>query len=149
MQIHKITKKDFTEWMAMGLEFWPKHTEKEIRNEFNRIVNSKQEESFICKDGDRSLGFIAVAIRTDYVEGSIFSPKKKPVGYLEAIYVKKAFRKRGVAKLLMKEGLTWLKKNGCKEVGSDVRMDNSISQTFHKKIGFKKGEILVHYIRQI
>lgn len=146
MKIKEITKKDFSEWVKMGLLFWPKHTEEKVRKEFKRILNSKKEKSFIDADNNRSfLGFINISIRNDYVEGSATSP----VGYIEGIYVKKEYREKGIAKLLLKEAEKWFVKKGLSEVGSDAEVNNIISQKFHKNVGFKKGEAIVHYIKRI
>ena len=91
MKITKVTKKYFSEWVALGVEFWSKHPAENIRKDFERMLGSKNEQSFICIKNNKPIGFINLAIRSDYVEGS----KTSPVGYLEGIYVKKAYRKNG------------------------------------------------------
>ena len=146
MKISKITKKDFAKWMELGVLFWSRHPKEKTEREFRRIINSKNEVSFVCKNEHESfLGFINLAIRTDYVEGS----KTSPVGYLEGIYVKEAYRKKGVAKMLWQEAEKWLIKKGVSEIGSDTGTDNVASQKFHQKMGFKKGETLIHYLKKI
>ena len=146
MKITPITKKDFSEWVVMAKLFWTKHSEEKIKKEFKRILNSKKEKSFICRDDNgKTIGFINISIRTDYVEGS----KTNPVGYLEGKYVKKESRKKGIAKILMEEAEKWFKSKKVKEIGSDAETNNVVSQKFHKKVGFKKGETLVHYLKKI
>jgi aminoglycoside 6'-N-acetyltransferase I len=80
MKISKITEKDFSEWVDLGILFWPKHTKEKVKEEFNKILLAESQTSFIFRDDDgSSLGFINLSIRTDYVEGS----ETNPVGYLE------------------------------------------------------------------
>lgn len=146
LKISQVTKKDFAEWVDLGVEFWFKWKKEDIKKEFKKILTSKNETSFICRD-DKGLavGFINVAIRTDYVEGS----KTHLVGYLEGVYVKKAFRNRGIATLLFKEAKKWFAVKKVKEIGSDVEIHNKKSQRFHAKLGFKRGETLVHYLKKL
>ena len=146
MKISKVTKRNFSEWLEMGLLFYSKHPEEKIRKEFKEILDSKKEAVFIAKNEDNTpLGFMNVSIRSDYVEGS----KTSPVGYIEVIYAKKEHRKKGVAKQLFKEAEKWFVQKKLSEIGSDVEIHNHISQKFHKSLGFKKGETMVHYIREL
>lgn len=146
MKIREVTKKDFTEWVKLGILFLSKRTKSEITKKFNKILTSQKETSFICRTDDGSaIGFINVAIRNDYVEGS----KTSPVGYLEGIYVKIGYRKKGVAKMLFKEAQKWFVKKRVSEIGSDAGVHNAISQKFHKSVGFKKYETQVHFIKKV
>ena len=130
----------------MGLLFWEKHPEEKIKKEFQEILHSKKEAAFIARDNyNTPLGFVNIAVRNDYVEGS----KTNPVGYIEGIYVRKEYRKKGVAKQLIKESEKWFIKKGVKEMGSDAEINNTVSHAFHKSFGFKKGETLIHYIKKL
>lgn len=145
MKISKVAKKDFADWVTLGIEFWSQHSQNGIKKDFKRMLGSKKEQSFICRDNSKPIGFINVSIRTDYVEGS----KTSPVGYLEGVYVKKNYRKKGIAKMLFKEAQKWFTKKKVSEIGSDAEVNNKISYQFHKSIGFKKGETLIHFIRKV
>lgn len=79
------------------------------------------------------------------VEGS----KTSPVGYLEGVYVKKNYRKKGIANMLFKEAQKWFAKKKVSEIGSDAEVHNNISHQFYKSMGFKKSETLVHYIKKV
>jgi|SRR3989344_4973667 len=146
MKISKVIKKDFSDWVKIGTLFWLKWTEIKVKKEFSKIIASKKEVSFICRTDDGSaIGFINIAIRSDYVEGS----KTSPVGYLEGIYIKRGHREKGVAKMLFKEAQKWFFKKRVSEVGSDTGVRNTTSQKFHKSVGFRKYETLVHFIKKI
>jgi aminoglycoside 6'-N-acetyltransferase I len=146
MDIQKIKKEDFDAWLEMGLLLWPKHSRTELKKEFEAILKSKKEETFLCRDEDGSyIGFVNLSLRYEYIPGATSSP----VGYVEGIFVKQEYRKMGVAKKLIDAGEEWAKNQSCKEMGSDTELHNKLSQAFHKKLGFKEDDILVHFIKKI
>lgn len=146
MIIQKIKKEDFTVWLEMGLLLWPKHSKNELEKEFEEILKSKREETFLCKDDKGNYaGFINVSLRHEHVQGATSSP----VGYIEGIFVKDQYRKKGIAKKLIDAGEKWAKNKGCKEIGSDTELHNKTSQAFHKKLGFKEDGTLIHFIKKI
>jgi len=145
MKYKKIEPKDFESWVKMGLMLWPKSSKKEVEKEFKKILVSKKESGFICIDENEYIAFINVSARNENVAGA----KSYPVGYVEAIFVKNKYRKKGIGKQLIKYGEEWAKKKGCKEMASDTWSWNKKSQEFHEKLGFKKHNILVHFIKKI
>jgi len=146
MIIRKIKKEDFNAWLEMGLMLWPKHSKAELKKEFEDFLKSKYEVTFICKDAeDNYVGFINLSLKHEYVPGATSSP----VGYIEGIFIKEQYRKKGVARKLIDVGEEWAKSNGCNEIGSDTELHNKSSKVFHKKVGFKDEDILVHFIKKI
>jgi len=146
MNFCEISKDNFDEWLSMGLALWPHHKKKELEKVFRTELKSDKHKHFLVQnENGEYLGFINLSLRSDYVQGSSSSP----VGYVEGIYVKPKYRKQGVAKELIKQAEKWSKKQGCKELGSDAELRNTVSQKFHKNLGFKKDDIIVHYIKKI
>lgn len=146
MIIQKIKKEDFEDWLEMGLLLWPKHSKSGLKKEFEIVFKSTREETFLGKDDEGNYaGFINVSLRYEYVPGA----KSFPAGYVEGIFVKKQYRKKGFAKKLLESGEKWARTKGCKEMGSDTELHNKASQKFHKKLGFKESDILVHFIKKI
>lgn len=130
----------------MSSELWPKDDPKEIRKECRNILSSSKNEVFLCQtDKKQVVGFVSVSLRNQYIPGA----SKYPVGYLEGLYVKEEYRKKGVAKELVIKAENWAKKQGCLEMVSDTWDWNIDSQKFHEKLGFIKKDILVHYIKTI
>lgn len=130
----------------MSSELWPKDDPKEIRKECRNILSSSKNEVFLCQtDKKQVVGFVSVSLRNQYISGA----SKYPVGYLEGLYVKEEYRKKGVAKELVIKAENWAKKQGCLEMVSDTWDWNIDSQKFHEKLGFIKKDILVHYIKTI
>ncbi|MHB9019706.1 MAG: aminoglycoside 6'-N-acetyltransferase [Minisyncoccota bacterium] len=146
MKISEDLKKYFKDWVVMGVALWPHHTKNEISKEFNKQLLASKYKTFISlNENNEPIAFINLSLRTDYVEGSKFSP----VGYVEGIYVKPKYRKLGIAKSLIEAAEYWAKQSGCRELASDTALDNIDSQKFHKNIGFTKADTIVHFIKKI
>lgn len=130
----------------MVLALWPHCNRKDLTKEFRSQLSSDKYKTFLAENRSGELtAFINLSIRNDYVEGSSSSP----VGYVEGIYVKPEYRNQGVAKEFIKLAEKWAKKNGCKELGSDTELSNANSHKFHKNLGFKKANTIVHFIKKI
>lgn len=145
MDIHKIKKEDFNNWLEMGLLLWSEYSKAELKIEFAETCKSKNEAVFICKDKENYVGFVNISLRYEYVPEST----SVPTGYIEGIFVRKEYRKKRIAEKLVRIAEKWAKNKGCKEIASDTELDNNSSQKFHKKIGFKKTKTLVYFIKKI
>jgi aminoglycoside 6'-N-acetyltransferase I len=146
MKIRKIARKDFEAWQEMCLLLWPDESEEEVRKDCETILASSDQTVFIAQDEDgRYAGFINVSLRREYVPGVV----SFPIGYVEAILVRAAYRRQGLATKLMQTGEKWAQKKGCKQIASDTWTWNTISQEFHLKAGFSEAEREVHFIKRI
>ena len=94
------------------------------------------------------VGYVFGLIRTDYVEESEQYRDPK-VGYIESLFVLPEYRHRGVARELCKRLEEWAKEKGALEMGSDAYMANAESRAFHKAIGFRESEPIIHFIKRI
>lgn len=116
-----------------------------LQQEFKDLLSSEKDKVFVAKENDNCAGFLHMALRYEYVEGAASSP----IGYMEGIYVNATSRHQHVAQKLTLAGEEWAKSKGCSQLASDVELDNTISQTFHHKVGFKEVNRLVCYIKEI
>lgn len=143
---HPFQKSDLESLLKMGLKLWNDYGETELRKQLEKTHTSNNYKILIAKnDKEIAIGFSIFSIRNDYVEGS----EKSPTGYLEGIYVESKFRKKGIAKNFMQLGEQWLKTNNCTQIGSDTWLTDVESRDFHKKIGFREEEELVHFLKDI
>jgi len=143
--ISPIEPSDFEAWVNFALALFTQSTPTEMESELKRIHQLDKYQTFIAKTDDRPIGYATVTIRSDHVEGATTSP----VGYLEAIYVDPAHRNQGVARALFKKGESWCNDWGCTEMGSDTWHWNTEAQDFHKRLGFREEDILVHFYKKI
>jgi len=86
-------------------------------------------------------GFIELALRKDYVEGT----EESPVWYVEGIYVDRASRRLGVGGRLVEEVETI---TGADTLASDCELDNQESRLFHEALGFREVIRSILYIRK-
>lgn len=143
--ITKIRKEYFKSWVNMGKDLWPESSIEELETEFSASMANNREECLVYLIKEKPVGFINLSMRHDYVNGTHSSP----VGYIEGIYVKEAYRKKGIAKRLVEAGEEWSRAHGCQEMASDVLLENKASATFHKNIGFSEAERVVYFVKKI
>jgi len=143
--IEQVSEQSFDEWLHMGLDLWPDNTADELKECFLDLLRNEKEIAFLYRVGNAYVGFINISIRSDYVEGSSSST----VGYIEGIYVKPLYRKKGIARKLAKKAEEWSRLKGCIQIGSDIELNNKISYDFHKGIGFEEANRLICFIKNI
>jgi len=140
--IVSVTEENENAWAEMCIELWSDLTVTSVlrmfhdglfRNEFLYFVN------------DQPVAFLSLSVRSDYVEGTDSSP----VGYIEGLYVKPEFRRRGIAEKLVDYAKEWSGKYGCTELASDCTIDNEVSQIFHKDIGFTEARKIVCFVMKL
>lgn len=113
--------------------------------EIENLFQSNDAHFFIYSDEDTPIGFAQVQLRYDYVEGTSSSP----VGYLEGIFIEKAYRKRGYAKALLSACEAWAKEKGCTEFASDCEIDNKTSIQFHNAMQFEEANRIVCFKKML
>lgn len=138
-------KDNLNELVTMALDLWTDNTFEGLKSEILGLMDGNKDVFLMSITNDNVSGFIYMSVRTDYVEGSDSSP----VAYIEGIYVKPEFRKKGIARLLFKAGENWAKANGCTQIGSDIEWDNTVSYDFHRKIGFEEANRIICFIKDI
>ena len=124
---------------------WPEENINVLKKELNHFHRDSTSELFICEEKDDIIGFAHVQLRYDYVEGTVTSP----VGYLEGVFVRQAFRKQGIGKQLIEVCEDWSRFMNVTEFASDVELSNEISSVFHKSIGFKEVNRIICYTKQL
>ncbi|MFR7478139.1 MAG: GNAT family N-acetyltransferase, partial [Acutalibacteraceae bacterium] len=72
-----------------------------------------------------------------------------PVGYLQGVFVKAQFRRRGIASQLLSRCEDWAREKGCTEIGSDCAMSNRESATFHLKKGFEEADRIICFAKKL
>jgi aminoglycoside 6'-N-acetyltransferase I len=92
-------------------------------------------------ESGQAVGFIEVAVRTDYVNGTDASP----VAFLEGIYVVPEARRMGTARSLVAAAERWAINRGCREFASDAALENELSHAVHRALGFHETERVVFF----
>jgi aminoglycoside 6'-N-acetyltransferase I len=130
-------------WLELREQLWPHHPSAEHLAEMASFVASpKRFAQFIEYDpSGNALGFVEVALRSDYVNGT----NSSPVVFLEGIYVVPQARRRGIARILVAEAERWAASVGCSEFASDALIDNTRSHAMHVALGFEETERVVFF----
>lgn len=146
MEIAIATQDKAGEWAALRAALWPEGSSDEHRRDIDRIM--AQPEKFVtflaCEDG-AAAGFAEGSLRFDYVNGC----ETSPVTFLEGIYVRPEYRRKGIARRLCAEIERWGKKKGCSEMASDALIDNQISHAMHTALGFDETERVVYFRKRL
>lgn len=85
-------------WLRLRQELWPQPEAAHPWEAEDIIARRAEAAAFIVRDSmaGNAIGFAEVTLRHDYVNGC----ESSPVAFLEEIYVRPAFRRRGAARLL-------------------------------------------------
>lgn len=145
MKIYEAGDKDTLILVQMAKEIWDNDNLLELEKEFIDMIHNKNETAFILREGDLAVPFANVSLRYDYVEGTDSSP----VGYLEVIFVKEAYRKKSYARSLVKKCEEWARSRGAVEFASDCLIDNRNSFLFHLAIGFVEANRIICFRKNI
>ena len=129
----------------MTLELWPECDYSDERKQWEQINNSGDHFCAVAKYRSNDAGFIHISIRNDYVEGT----DTNKTAYLEALYVRAAYRKKLIASALLKKGEEWVMSKGLNQLASDTELHNTISQHFHSQSGFEEKNRIVCYIKKL
>lgn len=130
---------------GLGVLLWPEVGFKDMRLEMEEFLSKENTMIALCFDGSTPAGFAMCALRHDFVEGT----ESSPVGYLEGIFVKEAYRRQGVGESLLRYCELWAKEKGCTEFGSDCELDNTDSLHFHLKVGFFEANRVICLSKKI
>lgn len=143
--VRRATIEDSHILAELAIQLWDDNTPDALNAEFSESINSNQAVFFIKYEDNIPVGFAQCSLRTDYVEGT----ETSPVGYLEGIFVKSAYRNRGYAKELVCACENWSKTMGCTEFASDCEMNNAESLKFHLSIGFKEANRIICFKKNL
>jgi aminoglycoside 6'-N-acetyltransferase I len=147
MKTLALTSAEDEDWLQLRRALWPDTTTREHRSEMASFLAQPERFSqFICKEHEGpALGFVEASIRTDYVNGTNYSP----VAFLEGLYVIPEARRQGAGRALVRAVEAWSKAAGCRELASDASTRNRRSHAVHKSLGFAETERVVYFKRRI
>lgn len=137
-----VSKENEKDWAKLCSALWPDSSPKDFLAERSR-GELPYEYLYYC-DGV-PCGFISLSVRTDYVEGC----SEGPVAYIEGIFVKEEYRRRGIARELVDYAKTWALAHDCHQLASDCELENKTSEAFHRKVGFKEVNRIIAFSMKV
>ena len=143
--IKKADLSDLDTIVNLASSLWQDSVAGELYDSFSSVLTDDDCTCFLKLADGNAAGFAQCGLRRDYVEGTSSSP----VGYLESIYVKPSFRKRGFATELLQACESWAKAKGCLEFASDCELSNKSSFDFHLKTGFEETNRIICFAKKL
>ena len=136
MEVRQLSDPADADWLEMRGALWDRADEAETAAAVRRVVAEPTRfAAFLAVSSEgQGVGFAEVSVRTDYVNGC----KTSPAAFLEGIYVRPEFRRRGVARMLCQAAQRWGRDKGCAELGSDALIDNTASHGMHRALGSRR-----------
>jgi aminoglycoside 6'-N-acetyltransferase I len=127
-------------WAELRAALWPEASGEEHARDIDDLLRSDRAYGFIAEADGTPAGFAELAIR-DYANGCA----SRPVPFLEGIFVREQFRRRGIGARLVAYAEQFAAARGFAEIGSDADIANSASHAAHRGWGFVETERVVYF----
>lgn len=145
MKIERATAEDAGEAAGLAVQMWEDNDVGELTGEFRDYIGGNGGVIFLARTEAGAVGFAQCGLRHDYVEGTDSSP----VGYLEGVFVKEEYRRRGLAGNLLAACQKWAAEQGCAEFASDCELTNEESLKFHLAMGFEEANRIICFTKKL
>ncbi len=120
---------------------WPDEDAAELEEDLTDPGADGTEVAFVAERPEGGLcGFAEASIRK-YAN----SNDESPCAFLEGWWVDEDVRRQGIGRALIDAVEDWARKNGFHELGSDALLDNTLSHTAHRALGFEERERVVYF----
>lgn len=143
--VRRAEEKELRIAAELAVQMWDGQSAGELAEEFSEILSKGNAQFFLKYENDIPVGFAQCQLRFDYVEGT----ETTPVGYLEGIFVKEGYRRRGYARELLAECEAWAVQKGCREFASDCEADNADSFHFHRAMNFAEAGRIICFTKRL
>jgi aminoglycoside 6'-N-acetyltransferase I len=146
-QVEKCGSSGLEDWGALRRALWPHEPAQDLLRQAEALLaRPDRAVAFLARAPDgAAVGFAEATLRHEYVNGCSTSP----VAFLEGLYVRESWRRRGAARRLTEAVERWALDLGCAELGSDTYLDYVESQQMHAALGFEEMERVVCYRKRI
>lgn len=133
-------------WLPLRKALWPGSDTEHLNEMATFLAQPERFAQYVAYTEQRQpVGFIEIALRHDYVNGT----ESSPVAFLEGIYVASTHRRRGVARSMISAATEWAVAHGSKELASDAALDNEASHQMHRALGFVETERVVYFRKEL
>ncbi len=140
LRVRVMEASDRLAWAEMRAALWPEASGEEHAHDIDDVLRSDRAHGFVAEVGGTPAGFAELAIR-DYANGCA----SRPVPFLEGIFVRDEFRRRGIGARLIAHMEAFVAARGFTEIGSDADIANSASHAAHRGWGFVETERVVYF----
>lgn len=139
--IRQMNASDSAAWIEMRASLWPDEHPSMHTRTIEAILAGDGAWGFIAELTEGTPAAFAELTIRKYANGC----DSQPVPFLEGIFVKAQFRRRGIGARLMGHMEVFLMARGFHEIGSDALIDNHESHAAHQGWGFSETERVVYF----
>lgn len=139
--LHELVDDTFPVWSQMRRDLWDDCDDARNADDFQTYLKRKDSGEalvLLARDDGTPVGFIESELRRDFVMGAT----RRPIWYVEGIYVKPDYRRKNVGRELVAGLARWVKAD---ELASDCELGHDDSQLFHEAVGFKEAGRSIHF----
>ena len=124
MEVRPITVEEYDVARADVVDFWDDDRTRFMHQ--TMFVHEFGDTCLAAVEGDRVVGYMVA-----------FRSQTAPVGYIHLVGVRKAWRKRGVARALYEHFADLCRVQGCTHLKAITARSNELSVQFHLAMGFE------------
>ena len=130
-------------WGALRIRLWPHCGPKDNEEDMAALGDpaGALRVVFLAFFEGVAIGFAEISERS-VVDGA----GNGPAAHLEGWYVDPECRRRGIGAALVRAAAGWARQQGYAYFGSDVELDNPVSQKAHEALGFEEQGRVVNYL---
>ncbi|WP_455143179.1 ribosomal protein S18-alanine N-acetyltransferase [Candidatus Hodarchaeum mangrovi] len=140
--IQQFQLKDLDQVIEINRECLPEN----YPERFFRTIYSELPSAFIvAKIGEQVIGYTMARVETGLSHYSIFHRGKK--GHTVSIAVKPEYRRKGIAKMLLKRSIEAMVEHGVNELFLEVRVSNDAAVNLYKNFGYEILKEIRNYYR--
>jgi aminoglycoside 6'-N-acetyltransferase I len=141
VRIRQLEAGDRSEHVRMRAALWPDEDVEDLAREFDRMVTDAEQVVFVAeRPGPGLCGMVEAGIRP-FANGV----DEQPCAFVEGWWVDADVRRTGVGRALIAAVEDWARQRGFQELGSDALLDNVLSHTAHRALGFEERERTVNF----
>jgi len=139
--IRQMGVPDRAKWADMRVALWPDESAPEHARMIDELLDDREAINLVAEAANgETVGFAEIAVRK-YANGC----DTRPVAFLEGVWVRPQFRRRGIGARLLARAEELLAARGFRELGSDASIDNGASHAAHRAWGFSETERVVYF----
>ncbi len=125
---YKLKKEEEKEYPEIIQEKVPTLSKREYKKDFDEIFSSRNNLLIIIEEKESMVGFLY---------GRMYRSRKNSKGYIEVIFISKEFRRKGLARNLIRRFTEILKGKRYNKIQLSVNQKNIGAVKLYKRLGFK------------